>query len=308
MRWTFEPPAFMSIPSTVSWLAVVAYILLFFAVAAGALILRGKWGNQRPPERFKLLRGPGEGQRRTADRIEQSLLYWMIGTAMAPPLIASVLVQTLPHVGRSLVWTQLGAIVVVFAGGLILSGIVLYRRLARWRNEHLGYLGERSVAERLDPLVREGYRIFHDIPAEGRKKDFNIDHVTVGPTGVAIIETKTYRKRRGRPDRKEHEITFDGRCLQFPWGDGDAEIRQAIAAAEWLSKWLKQRLGQDISAKPILTFPGWYVREAPSKELRVVNSKILPDVIRGRDIRVLTEDQIDLIARQLDSLCRDVED
>ncbi len=298
----------MLAPSTVSWFAVVAYIVLFFAVAAGVLILRGKWRHQRPPERFKLLRGPGESQRRRADKIEESLLYWMIGTAMAPLLVASLLVQTLPYVGPSLVWTQLGVILVVFVGGLILSGAVLYRRLARWRNEHLGYLGERSVAERLDPLVRAGYRVFHDIPAEGRQRDFNIDHVVVGPTGVAVVETKAYRKRRGIPGRKEHEITFDGKRLEFPWGNSEEEIRQAIAAGEWLHEWLKQRLGQDIVVKSILTFPGWYVKESPSKDLRVVNAKILPDVIRGRDIRVLSDDQIDLIARQLDSLCRDVED
>jgi len=298
----------MSAPTTISWLAVVAYILLFFAIAGGTLILRGKWRHQRPPERFKLLRGPGESQRRRAHQIEESLLYWMIGTAMAPLLIASLLVQTLPALGGSLKWAQLGVIAIVFVGGLALSGIVLYRRLSRWRNERLGYLGERSVAERLDPLVRDGYRIFHDVPAEGRRKDFNLDHVVVGPTGVSVIETKTYRKRRGIPGRKEHEILFDGRKVEFPWRDGTDEIRQTVAAAEWLRGWLKQRLGQDIAVKPILAFPGWFVKESPSKDLRVVNAKILPDVIRGRDIRVLSDDQIDLIARQLESICRDVED
>ena len=53
------------------WLAVPAYILLFFAVSAGALILHGKRRNQRPPERFKLRRGPRERQRRRADQISR---------------------------------------------------------------------------------------------------------------------------------------------------------------------------------------------------------------------------------------------
>jgi len=59
---------------------------------------------------------------------------------------------------------------------------------------------------------------------------------------------------------------------------------------------------------PILTLPGWFVREKRGTGIRVVNSKILPAVIRERTKSDLTHEQIDLIARQLDLICRDVED
>ena len=50
--------------------------------------------------------------------------------------------------------------------------ILLLRFLNRRRNDLLGYLGERATAEWLEPLKAQGgYRIFHDVPCEGRKKE-----------------------------------------------------------------------------------------------------------------------------------------
>ena len=40
----------------------------------------------------------------------------------------------------------------------------------------------------------------------------------------------------------------------------------------------------------------------------VVNHKQVPEAVRGDKARTLGAEQIDLIARQLDPLCRDVED
>jgi hypothetical protein len=40
----------------------------------------------------------------------------------------------------------------------------------------------------------------------------------------------------------------------------------------------------------------------------VVNSKNLPGAVEGKGAPVLTSEQIDLVARQLDVICRDVED
>jgi hypothetical protein len=56
-----------------------------------------------------------------------------------------------------------------------------------------GLDGERAVAEYLDLLREEGFRVIHDIPAD----KFNIDHVLVGPQGVFMVETKTLSKRQG---------------------------------------------------------------------------------------------------------------
>jgi hypothetical protein len=69
-----------------------------------------------------------------------------------------------------------------------------------------------------------------------------------------------------------------------------------------------ERLGLRIVVEPVLAVPGWFVRESPSPNVRVVTPKILPDVIRGRGERLLDDQQIDLITRLLDERCRDVAD
>ena len=125
---------------------------------------------------------------------------------------------------------------------------------------------------------------------------------------MALIETKARRKGRARPGFKDHEVAFDGHQLVWPWGENRDGIDQAIYEADWLGKWIFGRTGLKLTVKPILTLPGWYVKEAPSPRLRVVNSKILADVVRGRGEVTLTPEKIDLIARQLDDQCRDVSD
>ena len=163
------------------------------------------------------------------------------------------------------------------------------------------------MAEHLEPLLANGYRVFHDVPAEGVKKDFNLDHVAVGPDGVAVIEIKTRRKGRARPGFKDHVVTYDGKQLIWPWGEDRHGLDQTKAEADWLRKWIGQRTGLDVSLKPILALPDWWVEMKARGDVIVVNSKSVASAVAGKGTAVLTADQIDLIARQLDVLCRDVE-
>jgi hypothetical protein len=191
---------------------------------------------------------------------------------------------------------------------VIVGAARMVRLLVERSNWRLGWFGERMVAEMLRPLQRQGYHVFHDVPAEPGKKGFNIDHVVVGPTGVTVVEVKTRRKGNAKPGRKDHEVSFDGTQLRWPWGDDREGIQQAINEADWLRQWIESRTGLKVAVRPILTLPGWWVTEAPSPSLRVVNPKVLPDAVRGRWPTVLTPEQVDLIARQLEIVCRDVEE
>ncbi|MEZ5277059.1 MAG: nuclease-related domain-containing protein [Opitutaceae bacterium] len=233
---------------------------------------------------------------------------WVLGTALGPLLIAGVFVYTLPGLPADRIVFQLAAMGVILVGGIAIGGTLLFRRLNRMRDDRLGYLGERAVGEYLEPLKPDGYRVFHDVPASNGKKRFNLDHVVVGPTGVALVETKARRKRRARPGYKEYEASFDGRKVIFPWGEDTQGIKQAKAQADWLSNWITTRTGLKTPVRPILTFPGWFVKESPSPGIRVINPKILPQAVKGRGQQILSAQEIDLIARQLDSICRDVED
>jgi len=292
-----------------AFVAVAAYLLLFMGGVIGIQIWKIRRRHERPPVAFKLLRGPGETLRRRVVKAEEDFLFRVLYAGLVPLIAALVVLTALvllaPHTSRLI---GFGITALVFLATLIPAGRWALRDLTRYRDDHLGCLGEREVAEQLQPLLADGYRVFHDVPAEGVKKSFNLDHVTVGPTGVALIETKTRRKRPARHGLKDYEITFDGHQLVWPWGENRDGIDQAINEAEWLEKWIFGRTGLKLTVKPILTLPGWYVKEAPSPRLRVVNSKILADVIRGRGEVTLTPEKIDLIARQLDDQCRDVSD
>jgi hypothetical protein len=84
-------------------------------------------------------------------------------------------------------------------------------------------------------------------------------------------------------------------------------LEQAKAEADWLRKWVQQRTGIEAGVKPILMLPGWWEEMKARGEVMVVNSKYVASAVEGRSPVVLNGEQIDLIACQLDLVCRDVE-
>jgi hypothetical protein len=120
------------------------------------------------------------------------------------------------------------------------------------RNYALGARGERAVGQSLETLRARGYHVFHDIQDDRG----NIDHILIGPAGVFAIETKTRSKRTtGRPT-----ITYDGRKVLVDGLEPDRDpIAQALACARRLRQILKQQTGQDVTVKPVVLYPGWFV-------------------------------------------------
>jgi hypothetical protein len=175
--------------------ALLAYLILFMLVTGGLYLLRTARRKERPPEKFKLLRGPGETQRRRVQIADENLSFYIFGGAFVPVLIAWSVLLLVVYLPKRLILFGAAMAVLCFIASTIGATILLFRFLHRRRNDLLGYLGERAVAEYLEPLRAEGFRVFHDVPAEGRRKSFNIDHVLIGPTGVSVIETKTRRKK-----------------------------------------------------------------------------------------------------------------
>lgn len=296
-----------------TWIAPVLalYTLLFMAV----VLCIGMWSRRRRRERipveFKLLRGPGETLRRKIAVMDEDFIFYVFAGAVAP-IVVSWPALWLFAKWQLMTWTDVYfggcGVVLVFLLSSILSGRWLWRKFSERRNYLLGYLGERTVAEALTPLLREGYHVFHDLPAVAGDRKFNIDHIAVGPTGLFVVETKTRRKGRARAGFKDHEVTFNGQQLIWPWGEDRHGLEQAEAEARWLGEWLQRMTGLQIAAKPILALPGWYVKATARGTVNVVNAKNLPIAIKGRGQRTLTDEQINLIARQVENLCRDVED
>jgi len=285
------------------------YGAIFFALFFGGALWRRRGRKDRAPfpENAKLLRGPGESLRRKLIALdEKSTLEFFIAFAL-PLLVGIALAWVAVHLSGSTQLIALGAALI----GLLASLFYVTRRLIAgietWRNTNLGYFGERIVGEALDPLKAEGFRVFHDVPAGDGKTPFNLDHVVIGPAGVFAIETKTRRKGRARSGFAEHEIIYDGQVLAYPWGEDRHGLDQALRQARWLQTWLGQLLGADIPVQPILTFPGWMVITRARGAVTVLNPKQIPSAVALRGAPLLDADQIDIIARQLEARCRDVE-
>ena len=275
----------------------------------GSLFLWRIWRRkERPPEKFKLLRGPGETLRRRVQKADDDLFLYVSTAAFAPLFLSWGVLVLAARLPKAFVLAGAGVALFVFGGTLLIAGMLLFRFLHRRRNDFLGYLGERLVAEHLEPLVGEGYRVFHDVPAEGRQKKFNLDHVTVGPTGVAVVETKTRRKKKGREGFEEHVVTCNGSHLIWPWGEEDLCVRQVQAEVDWLREWIDKRTAIRTEIKPIVVIPGWYVKERAIGAVRVTNQKLLSSIVVQWRPQALMPEQVDLICRQLDERCRDVED
>jgi hypothetical protein len=285
-----------------------AYFIAFLLITGGIFWSSIARRKDRPPEKFKLLRGPGETQRRRVQKTDENLFSYFFGGAFVPLVILSLLLLLAMQLPKRLVLLGAAVAAVFFVASTVCAIIMLIRFLNRRRNDLLDYLGERAVAEHLEALRESGFRIFHDVPCEGRKKNFNIDHVVVGKTGVAAIEVKTRRKKKGRPGFEEHVVTYDGQRLIWPWGEDRCGIDQLLAESDWLRKFIYGRTGLSVDPRPILALPGWYVTEHVVGAFRVASHKVVPDIIKKWKPHDLSPEQIDLISRQLDERCRDVED
>ena len=292
-------------------LGLGGYVVAFMAAVAyvGARQRRGQTG--RTPLNFKLLRAPGETRRRQVRAFEDRLNLYTLGAAFAPLLVAALLQAGLDLGGSESGLRPGWHFALYLAAGvvtLVLTGGWYWRRLQENGNRHLDYLAERAVAEELNKLSSQGFRIFHDIPADAGDRAFNLNHVAVGPTGVYAIETNTQRKSWARPGFEDHEVVFDGERLIWPWGESETELIQIKAQARWLYAWIQQATGLTIPIRPILAIPGWSVLEREVNSIRVLPPKLLPPTVLSHSSRQLSDDQIDLIARQLEQRCRDIID
>lgn len=292
------------------WAIVIigAYFLFFITGVMGTALFIAKRRGERPPLDIKFLRGPGESLRKRMNDFSENYFFQIGAAAVAPVFATSLILSFVLWVAPTTSpLVRFLTIVVVFFATLWLSGRWAYKRFMRFRDDRLGYLGERIVGEALLPLVAAGYQIFHDVPSKAGGYDFNVDHVAVGPNGVFAIETKTRRKGRARPGFEYQKVAYDGKQLIWPWGEDDFGLQNATDRARALTGWLKKISGLRLSAQPVLVFPGWFVSSIPHGTVIVTMEKLLEREILRAKGQTLSEDEIDRLARLLDERCRDVE-
>jgi hypothetical protein len=148
----------------------------------------------------------------------------------------------------------------------------------------------------------EGYRVFHDFPAE----KFNIDHVVVGRSGVFAVETKGRSKPTTGNGSADAEVVYDGDTLRFPGWSENKPIAQTKNQADWLRKWLSDATGESVRIFPVLALPGWFVKRVKPNGIAVLNPKTFLSYARNVKTDPLSDQEIKRIVHQLEQRCRDV--
>ena len=128
--------------------------------------------------------------------------------------------------------------------GVAMAFFILMRETPPpWIGQYLtGAVGEEKTAKAVEPLLRAGWFIAHDLD-RGR---FNIDHLLVGPAGVFVLETKNLhgsvvldgdqatltRPGRERPDYQGSWWAREGRSHA---ADANSFFRQRVQVRPWVT-------------------------------------------------------------------------
>jgi hypothetical protein len=287
------------------WLSFLPLFFIFTGLAILYLAVHWmRWRvsrrGKRPPFTKNMLRSPGESLQRQVDEINLDLFGQLLMVMFLPAIVGGMTVVPF----REASWGTVALLTVVAIGSALFLAVKAKRSFDRRNLLMLAAEGERAVGEELNQLMLQGYRVYHDFPAD----HFNIDHVVIGSRGVFAMETKTRSKAPRGSGPGAAKVTFDGNSLRFPGHQEAAAIEQAERQASWLAKWLAQAVGEPFSVTPVVILPGWYVElTAAPRSVFVLGSgsiqKHFPTLGRTR----LSVQQVQRIAYQVEQRCRTVE-
>lgn len=289
-----------------SWIQFVPLLLVgaFILLSLGILTFATKrmMQGRRNPLTSDLLRNPGESLRPQVDDLTLDILGLSFGFFVVP-LVVYTQVVTASYLTKKPPSLFLMVIMIVIGLAFVSYFAVRIIKLMGKRNKlRLGLDCEMAVGQELNQLMLHGCRVYHDFPA----KNFNIDHVVIGPAGVYAVETKGRAKSDKGRGTEEARVVYDGKSLQFPGWNEIEPIAQATRQAQWLANWLTSAVGQPIPVKPALALPGWYV-VLKGRGIVVFNPKNPSFLAKSKDNKVLPADLIQSIAHQVEQRCRTVE-
>lgn len=246
---------------------------------------------------------PGQTLLRQLDQLSQEINVHLVYVFILPLITYSTIMSYWVFAGvkpNALVILSLSIICLVFFGYSIYKIVKL---ISQRRSIRLGYEGELAVRQELNQLVLEGYRVYHDFPADR----FNIDHIIVGSNGVFTVQTKTCKKSTSKNRTTDATVTYDGRGLYFPKATDYETIEQAERHAGWLSDWLTHAAGEPLAVRAIVVLPGWFVKRTSSDGISVVNPNQFSSLFEHIQPRHLSESKLTRIDHQIEQKCRDIE-
>jgi len=290
------------------WIPLLCLVAAFLSTLAVLVFFRRKTldAGRRQALGAELLRAPGESLRDPMqDAAWDAAEYAAFGLFAIPLLFCLFPLKT--------VWE--GALpeaetIALFVGGAALVQIFILARLARVlgraRSLALAYEAERTVGQELDELRHLGYRVFHDVPADGLEA--HIDHIVIGPAGVFAIAARGRDAADAGGEARgagPWEVTYDGESLQFPGWKETLPLGQAVRQAEWLFEWIEESIGEPVAVRPILVLPGWSVKRTAVSGIPVLAARRLQAYFQRMRARPeMTETTIERIAEQIDRSCR----
>jgi hypothetical protein len=176
----------------------------------------------------------------------------------------------------------------------LVSFVQVKRILKEKRRKQQALDGERLVGEQLDLMRSAETLVYHDLPFNG----FNIDHVILSTKGIYVLETKTYSKL----ENGEYTIYYDGKKISIKdRGTFTKELEQVKAASMHLQKMLYEWTGKRFTVKPVLLFPGWFIRRTArlgENDVQVLNPKELPKFMQAKEY-VLPFSDVNLASHHL---------
>ena len=278
-------------------------IFLIFCILTFVFYLQRKYRKlkgYRSPFTDNFLRSPGESLNRQIMEISDKATEHLVMSITAPILFYAIYMSSLSS-GTLKLSTSVIIVLITCGTGFIAYHIIKLMKLVNLRQSYrLGYEGEIAVGQELNQLMRDGYYVYHDFPAD----KFNIDHIVVGTPGVFAVETKARSKPTSKDRKADAKVNYDGTRLQFPNGLDVKSIEQAKRQAEWLSKWLQKAVGETVRVRPVVALPGWFVKRVASGGIPVINPKNFRSIAKTKGGINLSDQMISRIVYQLERKCR----
>ena len=171
---------------------------------------------------------------------------------------------------------------------LLASGYVFYWLLGEAKSYFRGLEGGRRTREEIEPLTRDGYYVFNDVP--GNK--FNIDFLIIGPGGIYVIEVKNPAKAGNVEIYYQDETIFLG---SDPLTKPDP-ILEAKSRALWVKEYLKDVKGADVNnIKPVVLFPNIMIghdEDCVTNDIWILNPKRFRDYYLPKQNEVFNPQEV----------------
>ena len=278
----------------------IGIILIFLLAIFRIIHVQYRKKHRRMPHKDSELRFPGQTSLQRLYDLNGDAIYYSSSLVIVPLLICAIYILQL-HVS-TIQFSRVNIVLIGFLT-LLLTGFILVktvRTLKQRRLARLAYESAVSVGQELNRLMLDGYRIFHDFPAEG----VCLDHIVVGSKGVFVVETKARPSAASANTGAEITVEYNGHVLYFPDGRDLQTIEKAGSQATWLSDWLGRTVGEPIATRAVVALPGWTVKRTSADGIPVVNPLQFSSLFEHIQPRHLDDEMIDRIVDRLEKQCR----